>query len=308
MTVSYTPPHRGLMAIILCAASLSGATLPAEIQGQANSVKREGEHFDHVVIVIMENQGLEEARADPYISSLSERGAWFSNYHAISHPSFPNYLAIVAGSTFGIEHDHEPNPLDGPTIADRLEEKGLTWKSYAENYPGDCFLGEGAGEGRLTPTAEPVELYARKHVPLLSFASIQNDPERCRRVVGGSQFMRDARAGKLPNYSFYTPNMFNDGHDTSLNVSATWLKGFLSTLEGTVAMHQRTLVVITWDEGGSRDNRVLAILLGSMVKPGKYAARMTHYSLLRTIEDNFGLRGLDAGDRKASPFPESVWR
>jgi hypothetical protein len=145
-------------------------------------------------------------------------------------------------------------------------------------------------------------------VPLLAFSAIQNNPARCAHVVGASQFMRDARAGKLPNYSFYTPNMFNDGHDTSLEFSSSWLKGFVRTLEGTIAMHQRTLVVVTWDEGGNRDNRVLTLLLGPVVNPGKYGTALTHYSLLRTIEDNFGLSTVGSGDGRASPFPEEVWR
>ena len=278
------------------------------MHAQIDSPKPAGKHFDQIVIVMMENEGTDEALADPYIVSLIRRGAWFSNYHAITHPSFPNYLAIVAGSTFGLDSDHRSPPLKGPTIVDRLEEKNLTWKSYAEDYPGGCYLGSAAGAGRLTPTAAPTELYVRKHVPLLAFASIQNNPARCGRVVAASQFMRDARAGKLPNYSFYTPNMFNDGHDTSLEASSTWLKGFVRNLESTIAVHQRTLVVITWDEGGGRDNRVLALLVGTVVNPGRYAVPLTHYSLLRTIEENFGLSTVGAGDRKASSFPESVWR
>lgn len=275
---------------------------------QADSSAPVGKHFDHVVIVVLENEGTDQALADPYISSLAHRGAWFSRYYAITHPSFPNYLAIVAGSTFGLDSDHRPPPLKGATIADRLEEKNLTWKSYAEDYPGGCYLGSGAGAGKLTPTAAPTELYARKHVPLLAFASIQNDPGRCARVVGASQFIRDARAGKLPNYSFYTPNMFNDGHDTSLEASSKWLQGFIRALDGTIAMHQRTLVVITWDEGGNRDNKVLTLLLGNVVNPGKYSTPLTHFSLLRTIEDNFGLSTVGAGDKRASAFPEKVWR
>ena len=278
------------------------------MHAQIDSAKPAGKHFDQIVIVMMENEGTDEALADPYIVSLIRRSAWFSNYHAITHPSFPNYLAIVAGSTFGLDSDHRSPPLKSPTIVDRLEEKNLTWKSYAEDYPGGCYLGSAAGAGRLTPTAAPTELYVRKHVPLLAFASIQNNPARCGRVVAASQFMRDARAGKLPNYSFYTPNMFNDGHDTSLEASSTWLKGFVRNLESTIAVHQRTLVVITWDEGGGRDNRVLALLVGTVVNPGRYAVPLTHYSLLRTIEENFGLSTVGAGDRKASSFPESVWR
>ena len=275
---------------------------------QAGSSAPVGKHFDHVVIVVMENEGTDQALADPYISSLTRKGAWFSRYYAITHPSFPNYLAIVAGSTFGMDSDHWPRPFKGATIADRLEARNLTWKSYAEDYPGRCYLGSGAGAGRITPTAAPTELYARKHVPLLAFASIQNDPARCARVVGAGQFMRDARAGKLPHYSFYTPNMFNDGHDTSLEASSKWLQGFVRALDATVAMHQRTLLVITWDEGGNRDNKVLTLLLGNVVKPGKYSTPLTHFSLLRTIEENFGLSTVGAGDKRASAFPENVWR
>jgi len=294
--------------MIVCALTVDWMSPPSSMHAQAASAKPVGKHFDQVVIVMMENAGTDQALADAYISSLSRKAAWFSHYYAITHPSFPNYLAIVAGSTFGLDSDHRPPPLKGATIVDRLEEKNLTWKSYAEDYPGGCFLGSAAGVGRLTPTAAPTELYARKHVPLLAFASIQNDPARCAHVVGAGQFMRDARAGKLPNYSFYTPNMFNDGHDTSLGASSNWLKGFIGSLESTLAMHQRTLLVITWDEGGNRDNRVLTLLLGPVMNPGKYPATLTHYSLLRTIEENFGLSTVGAGDKKASPFPEDLWR
>src|SRR3979411_3342310 len=294
MTLSYKSSRRRFTTLIGCATSLGWLSYASSMPAQAGSSAPVGKHFDHVVIVVLENEGADQALADSYISSLTRRGAWCSRYYAITHPSFPNYLAIVAGSTFGLDSDHRPPPLKGATIADRLEEKNLTWKSYAEDYPGGCYLGSGAGAGKLTPTAAPTELYARKHVPLLAFASVQNNPARCARVVGASQFIRDARAGKLPNYSFYTPNMFNDGHDTSLEVSSGWLQGFIQALESTAAMRQRTLVVITWDEGGNRDNRVLTLLLGPVVNPGKYGATLTHYSLLRTIEDNFGLSTLVA--------------
>src|SRR2546423_4004675 len=302
------PTHRSVPISILWAASLCLLSSSLSTQPPEGSQTPVGKHFDHVVVVVMENEGTDQALSDPYLSSLTRRAAWFSRYYALTHPSFPNSLAIVAGSTFGLDRDHSPVPLKGATIADRLEEKNLSWKSYAEDYPGGCFLGGEAGAGRLTPSAAPTELYARKHVPFLAFAAIQNNLSRCGRVVNAGQFMRDARAGKLPNYSFYTPNMFNDGHDTSLQVASAWLKGFIRALEGTIAMHQRTLVVITWDEGGNRDNRVLTLLLGTVVNPGKYSATLTHYSLLKTIEENFGLSTVGAGDRRASAFPEGLWR
>jgi hypothetical protein len=291
--------------------SLAWLSFAAVASAQTDSTQPVGKHFDRVVIVVLENQGTRQALADSNIATLVKQGAWFSNYHGLGHPSLPNYLGMVAGSTFGLESDQRPAPIPAASIVDRIEKKGLTWKAYAENYPGHCFLGSGAGEGYLAPKAKPTELYARKHVPLLAFAAIQNDPTRCARVVNAREFMRDARAGALPNYSFYSPNMFNDGHDTSLETSTLWLKKFVQSLRETPAMRQRTLLVITWDEGGGEDfrpNRVLTIFLGDVVTPGRYAERLTHYSLLRTIEDNFGLLPVANGDANASPMPDEVWR
>jgi hypothetical protein len=296
-------------AFVLISIQLS--SFAARAFSQPRSDVQSGKHFDHVVIVVLENQGTREALADANIAALVKSGAWFSDYHGLAHPSLPNYLAMVAGSTFGVDRDHLSTPLKSATIVDRLEQKGLTWKAYAEDYPGKCFLGNYAGEGRLTPKAKPTALYAKKHVPLLEFESIQQNPARCARVVNAREFVRDARSGRLPNYSFYSPNVFNDGHDTSLEAASAWVKGFVQSIRGTVGMHQRTLLVVTWDEGGeegSRHNQVLTIFLGDVVNPGRYDAKLTHYSLLRTIEDNFGLEPLTKGDRTAAPVPASVWR
>jgi Phosphoesterase family. len=283
------------------------------LHGQVVPAREAGRHFDHIVIVLLENQGLHQALSDPYIVSLTKREAWFSNYHGVAHPSYPNYLALVSGSTFGFQSDSQPPPLPGPTVVDRLEAQHLTWKSYAENYPGKCFIGSSAGGGYFTSLMHGLysHLYTRKHVPLLSFASIQLNPSRCAHVVDANEFIRDVRSGSLPNYSFYTPNMRHDGHDTSLGAASAWLKRFLNQLRNEPILHQRTLIVVTWDEGegqDARDNRVLTVLLGDAVVPGEYGARLTHYSLLRTIEDNFGLGSVGAGDRSASPFPATLWR
>jgi hypothetical protein len=284
-------------------------SFPAVACAQADASHND-RHFEQVIIVVLENQGIRSAIKDPYIQQLMKEGAWFSNYEAITHPSFPNYLAMVAGSTFGIEHDHYDAPIEGPSIADRLESRGLTWKSYAEDYPGNCFLHHVAGAGRLTPTATPTELYGLKHVPLLAFANIQRDKKRCAKVVSDREFWRDVKAGRLPHYAFYTPNMFNDGHDTSLGYSTKWLRGFLDRLRASSDL-AGSLVVITWDEGGPGDhggNNVLTLLLGPEINPGRYDDDLTHYSLLRSIEDNFGLEPMHSGDREAKALPRKVWR
>lgn len=295
-------------AVITLAISLIWLSFSPVILAQ--SADRVGKHFDRVVVVVLENEGTRQAMADPYFAELAKQGAWFSNYYALAHPSFPNYLALVAGNTFGVDDDHRPPPIKSPNITDGLEAKGLSWKAYAENYPGGCFLGSAAGAGKLTPTATPTELYVRKHVPLLAFAAIQSHPNRCARIVNADHFMKDVRSGNLPNYSFYTPNMFNDGHDTSIGAASRWLSGFLANVRAARGM-ERTLLVVTWDEGAGKDfksNKVLALLLGDVVNPGRYNDEASHFSLLRTIEDNFGLSPMSRGDRDADPLPEKVWR
>ena len=307
--MSFSPPLRARRAIpyLLSGLLLLTLTFYARAQGNGRTAAR---HFERVIIVVLENQGIQSAMKDPYVQELTKQAAWFASYEAITHPSFPNYLALVAGTTFGIEHDHVDHPLEGPNIADRLEERGLTWKSYAEDYPGNCFLHHGAGEARLTPKGPPTELYALKHVPLLAFANIQGNKKRCAKVVSDREFWRDVNAGRLPHYAFYTPNTFNDGHDTSLGYSTNWLRGFIDRLKASSDL-RGTLIVVTWDEGGPGDhggNQVLTMLLGPVINPGRYNDDVTHYSLLRSIENNFGLEPMHAGDREAKSLPDKVWR
>jgi hypothetical protein len=276
---------------------------------QPGPADRGGSHFDHVVIVVMENQGASQALSDANIASIVKQAAWFSNYHAVSHPSLPNSLALVAGSTYGVTRDYVDTSIKRLSIISRLEQKGLTWKAYAEDYQGRCLKSD-AGKS-VTPNAKAAASSTMRRVPFLSFAAVQNSPVRCGRVVNASQFMTDARAGKLPNYSFYSPNIVGVGSHTPAERSAVWLKQFVGSLQGTGAMDQRTLLMIVWDEGRGddmRSNRALAMLLGPMITQGRYSARLTHYSLLRTIEDNFGLLPVADGDATASPVPEEVWR
>lgn len=86
------------------------------------------------------------------LSSLAKQGASFSDLHGLFHPSYPNYLAMVDGKTDQPTSNHQLN-LNEKTIADLLESKGLTWKNYAEGYPGSCFTSSNSGR------------YVRKHGP-----------------------------------------------------------------------------------------------------------------------------------------------
>ena len=102
--------------------------------------------FDHIVVVVEENHSLTGIIGNsqaPYINLLANDGASLTNYHAVTHPSEPNYFALYAGSTFGITSDCTTCFVSAPNIAaDRVEPSGRTWKGYMESMPSPCFAGD----------------------------------------------------------------------------------------------------------------------------------------------------------------------
>jgi acid phosphatase len=253
--------------------------------------------FQKVMIVIFENTDYEHALAKPFFGKLAKEGALLTGYYGVAHPSQPNYVAMVAGDTLDIDSDSNID-LDAVNLADRLDAKKKTWKIYADDYPGGCFLKARSGK------------YARKHVPLLSFTDVTGDPARCANIVDSSQLAADAKAGALPDFSMYIPNLNHDGHDTGPEFADKWYAQTFGPLIEDPAFMRGLLIVTTFDEdedaGG--DNRVYTSLYGAGVLRGAVSAiRYDHYSLTRLIEDAFGLSTLGRKDATASPI-EDVWQ
>ncbi len=278
-------------------------------------------HFDRVLIIVLENGDYEVASQNKDLAGLARHGASFTNFHALFHPSYPNYLAMVAGTDFGTHNrgrlfaDNQvnlPNDAAHKTIADRLIGSGLGFKQYAEELPdGTCpwnISGQHVSDKRGD--------YVRRHVPFMSFREVQE--KWCDCVVrvdsskGDNFFVQDAKKG-LVAYSVYTPNMNHDGHNTSVQVAAAWVKKFLDD-SFPEKLRKGTLVIVTFDESaGNKDNRIFTLFLGDMVKdasqqdPKVLDRHYTHYNVLRTIEDNFGLQPLTANDRDATPITD-IWK
>ncbi len=250
--------------------------------------------FHRVLVVVLENTDYQDAMAIPYLRSLASRGTLFSDYHAISRPSYPNYLAMTAGGTFGVD-DSEQRTFKTHTVARLLENRGYTWRAYAQGYPGDCNLTSHQGA------------YWRKHVPFLSFTAVTDDPARCAAVVDERQFVVDYESEQLPSFAFYVPDIRNDGHDTGVAFAGQWLERFLEPLLADRRFMQETLVVVTFDEADSSDNQVYTVFLGDMVRTGLVVDEPTnHYNVLRTIEENFQTGTLGRRDAVNGPLTR-VW-
>ncbi|MDQ3811819.1 MAG: alkaline phosphatase family protein, partial [Chloroflexota bacterium] len=126
----------------------------------------------HVFVIVMENHGPAQILGNPeapYLNELASTYAVADEYFAVSHPSLPNYLALVGGDTFGVTSNCTDCVVDGPNLADALLAHGKTWKSYQEDLPSPCFLGASSDN------------YVLRHNPFLYFQSIRDDPARCGR-------------------------------------------------------------------------------------------------------------------------------
>jgi phospholipase C len=241
-------------------------------------------------------------RDAPYINQLAAQYTVADRYYAIRHPSLPNYLALLGGDTFGVDSDCTGCFQDAPNLVDALEARGRTWKSYQEDLPRPCFLGAGAGN------------YALKHDPFLYFTDIRTNAARCNRVVPFGQFETDLAAGTVPDFVWITPNLIHDMHDDTVADGDRWVATWIPRILQSDAWKQGGELIVTWDEGEGNDGccgiaaggRVPLLVVTPTGSRGDHVTTpLTHYSLLRTIEDQWGLARLGhTGDPNVQPLPD----
>ena len=254
----------------------------------------------HVVLIVLENKERGDVVGNPdaaALAGLARRYAQLTNYTAVAHPSLPNYLALVSGSTDGITSDCTDCTVSTRSLADTLEQAGESWKAYAEGLPSPGYAGAHAGR------------YAKKHVPFLYFRDVLAKPRRLKNIVPLTQFGSDLRSGMLPNFSLVVPDLCHDMHDCSVATGDKWLGSFLPPLVRSRTM-RRAIVFVVFDEGTSDEGgggRVQALVIGPLVRSGAQDThQLNHYGLLHTIELSLGLRLLGTS-ASAEPIL-GIWR
>ncbi|KAK7537579.1 phosphoesterase-like protein [Phyllosticta citricarpa] len=263
-----------------------------------------GKAFDRIAIIWLENTDYDKAVGDPNLAWLAARGITLDSYHAVTHPSQPNYLAAISGDYQGMNHDDLSNfPSNVSTVLDLLEAKGISWGEYQEDMPYTGFTGF-----EYLNQVNGANDYVRKHNPAVSFENINLHEERLAKIKNTTLFWEDLEADALPQWMFITPNMTSDGHDSSVTVAGTWTRTFLEPLLNNTKFMKNTLVLVTFDENETYtiQNRVLAILLGDAV-PAELVGTTDsnfydHYSEIATVEANWGLDTLGRFDVGANVF------
>ena len=220
--------------------------------------------------------------------------------------------------------------VPGDNLTSQLGKAGLTWKGYFENLPAPGSLAYRAPSPEAPVAGQPDALYAVKHNGFMTFKSVQDDPARATKIVGFDALEHDIAAGTLPNFAHIVPNQCDDMHGLrGRDVPPDCLsknKGLLAradTMAGRIVTEimqsaqwrapGNSAIVITFDEGDGAEERVSGPLGCCGTDPAdpdhpggghiptivitNHGPRglqdptpYNHYSLLRTIEDAFGIQ------------------
>ncbi len=256
----------------------------------------------HVFLIMMENHNWSDIKNNPsapYINNtLLPMASYAEQYYNPpgNHPSEPNYLWLEAGTNFGVSNDFDPifnHQNTTEHLVTLLSNAGLSWKSYQESISGTVCPLTGSGS------------YAPKHNPMVFFDDITNtnDPNSSNcisHVRPFTELATDLQQNTEPNYSFITPNLCNDMHDSCsplndpVKQGDTWLSQNLPVILNSQAYANGGIIFITWDEGEGGDGPIGMIVLSKNAKGGGYSNTIhyTHSSTLRTIEEIFGVTPL----------------
>ncbi|CAG8957811.1 hypothetical protein HYFRA_00000150, partial [Hymenoscyphus fraxineus] len=280
------------------------AALGATVAIAASTPYVPGKAFDRFFTIWLENQDYDRVIKNSYIKGLVKEGILLSNYIAHTHPSQPNYIASIAGDYFGLNHDdviHIPENIT--TVVDLLDSRDISWKGYFEGIPGPGYMNaastakDGSGWD-----------YVSKHNPFVSFDSITFNGTRLANIRSFADFDDDLKKNELPQFAHMSPNMMNDGHNTTLEYAAVWTDTYVRSLLKEEEFMKNTLLLVTYDESEtySQPNKIASILLGGAIPKNKRGTTdetfYTHYSILSTLQNNWELPNLGRYDVGANVF------
>lgn len=292
--------------------------------------------YKHIFVIVEENKAYDQIIGNanaPNINQLAKTYGLATQFYAEVHPSEANYVAILGGSTFGIHDDDayycQPGSLDvfcegsnrpgfanhtvsAKSLADQLEEKGLTWKGYFESIP------KPGSKAVVAPNIIQA-YYASKHNGFMNYKKVQDDPNRAEKIVGMNQLTTDLKSGNVPNYSHI---IFNECHEMHGLAVCDRLQNLIKTGDAEIgkvvkqitsshlwSAPENSAIIITWDE----DSVVNTGIQGCCGYDPNSAANFggghiativitnhghrgvtdntpyNHYSLLRSTEDAFGI-------------------
>jgi acid phosphatase len=229
--------------------------------------------IDKILVMVIENKSIHQMQANaPKIWALGQQYGYATDFKALTHPSLPNYIAMAAGSTFGIQDDKEPSghKLTGPSVFGRTIAAGGTAAIMAEGMGEPCNLGE-SGE------------YVPRHVPWTYFV---NERDLCQQNVTDAKDLDIAvAAGGLPNVGMLVPDQCHNAHDCSLGQADDWVASQVEeAMTGPDWKSGRLVIVVTADEDNRKaGNQILTVVIHPSQNHHVVTKPLTIYSLHRLM-------------------------
>src|SRR2546427_6255764 len=349
---SHTRILTGFIFALMAVSILQVANLATgSVAGSANSIAvaqstasaSSGTYFDHVVVIMMENEGISDicnsnpppcsGSNSPYMSSLANNYGISQQYLPLISTSEPNYYGILGASIFGCPQNCYPpaGGINAPNLVDRFEAVGRSWKGYMEN--------QNVAVGCDGTTHEP---YEHEHNGFVSFQNIYTDITRCNNLalanpsscgsVPDCVLINDLNSASAPNFMWLTPNDCDNMHANSVCTTGNgyngctsggsstcikdgdnYLKSLVPNILNSLAFqNQRSALFIVFDEGtgycplnGSSESCLYAVWAGPVAKTSFSSSHLyNHYSLTKTIEVNWNLVALTSNDAGATGMTE----
>ena len=228
-------------------------------------------HPAHIIFVWLENKGYNTIIGDtvnaPYINSLISKGTLFTSDYALTHPSYPNYVAFFSGNYNGIKSDKciDTTALTTPNLYTKLRKVRKSFAWYSEDLPatGSTVCSSG--------------YYRERHNPTTLFANV---PAKANKRF--ADFPTDYN--QLENVVCISPNLLHDMHDGSVKQGDNWIKNHLSRLVNWCRSHNSIFVVFFDESEIFTDNRLPVIAIGEKVKANfRHTTTYNHYSWTKTI-------------------------
>jgi phosphatidylinositol-3-phosphatase len=283
------------VAILVCVAVLPALLVPAAAGARVH-------RLHHVWVFMMENHGLRQILGNPqapFLNRMARRHQVATRFYAPSHPSLPNYLALISGSTQGCSSDHCRGAYGGPTLARQLTRHGYRWQGFFQGMPRRGYLG---GDYRG---------YVRHHNPFVYFTTVTSKPRQRRHLRRLRALAHSLR--RAPALSFIVPNNSHNMHSGSIRAGDTWLAHWVSRVQRSPAYRRGGTIIIVWDEAHDdasgcclrsiHGGRIPLIIITRHAHNRHRLRRpSTTYSLLHTLEAGFHLPRLGLAAR-ARPLP-----
>jgi hypothetical protein len=274
-------------------ASTSASTLPAgTLCGRAGSAPT---RYEHVLWIWMENHtagAVLDSSDAPFERSIAQACGSTRSYRSVGSPSLPNYLGATSGSIHGVHDDGSPSvhPISGDNLFRQVRAGGGAARSYEEAMPRNCAL-------------DPAGRYAVKHNPQPYYTD-SADRSACETdnvplgTLQGGALVDDLGQGRLPTFSFITPDLCDDTHDCSVAIGDAWLRDWINVITASPTYRAGgTVVFVVWDEPTPMPLLVIAPTVPAATTA---TTPFDHYSLLRTTEDVLGLPALGAAAEATS--------